>query len=109
MTKPFVLVQLSDPHLGGTWAGGDPDRAWRVAVDAVGRLEDAPDAVLVTGDLADHGTDEEYLAVSSGLASLDPPVYVLPGNHDDRESLRRTSGWAASRANRRTTPWTSAR
>src|SRR6266498_2271376 len=24
MTKPFLLVQLSDPHIGATWAGGDP-------------------------------------------------------------------------------------
>jgi 3',5'-cyclic AMP phosphodiesterase CpdA len=44
--------------------------------------------VLVTGDIADHATDEEYQQVLELLAPLGAPIYALPGNHDDREVLR---------------------
>src|SRR3954447_10007197 len=54
---------------------------------AAGALE--PDAVLVSGDLAEHASDEEYAVVREQLAALRAPVHVLPGNHDDREALRR--------------------
>jgi 3',5'-cyclic AMP phosphodiesterase CpdA len=86
---PFLLLQLSDFHVGATWAGGDPLAGLRAAVESVRRLPDAPDAVLVSGDLADHGSDGEYEIVRQLLAMLGAPVYVLAGNHDDRDALRR--------------------
>jgi len=43
--------------------------------------------VLLSGDLADHATDEEYEQVRDLLAPLGAPLYVLPGNHDDRCAL----------------------
>jgi 3',5'-cyclic-AMP phosphodiesterase len=89
MTKPFLLVQLSDPHIGATWAGGDPAAGLRAAVESVRRLPDDPDAVLMSGDLADNAADGEYELVRELLAQLSAPVYVLPGNHDDRDTLRR--------------------
>ena len=51
-----------------------------------------PDAVLVSGDLAEHATDEEYEQVRELLAPLRVPLHVLPGNHDDRRALRRHFG-----------------
>jgi 3',5'-cyclic-AMP phosphodiesterase len=48
-----------------------------------------PDAVLVTGDLADHASDEEYERARELLEPLAAPVYVLAGNHDERAALRR--------------------
>jgi Icc protein len=89
VTKPFLLFQLSDPHIGATWADGDPAAGLRAAVDAVLRLPGAPDAVLMSGDLADNATDDEYEFVRESLAQLGAPAYVLPGNHDDRDTLRR--------------------
>jgi 3',5'-cyclic AMP phosphodiesterase CpdA len=53
---PFLLVQISDPHIGATWAGGDPAARLAAAVEEVLRLPDRPDAVLVSGDLADNAT-----------------------------------------------------
>jgi 3',5'-cyclic AMP phosphodiesterase CpdA len=47
----------------------------------------APDVVLVTGDLTDHGTAEEYAAFRDLIAPLPMPVYVIPGNHDDRARM----------------------
>lgn len=89
MAKPFLLIQLSDPHIGATWADGDPTGGLRAAVESVRRLPDDPDAVLMSGDLADNAADDEYEVVRESLAQLGVPVYVLPGNHDDRDTLRR--------------------
>jgi Icc protein len=89
MTNPFLLVQLSDPHIGATWAGGDPVASLSAAVESVRRLPDAPDAILMSGDLADGAADGEYELVRELLAEVGVPVFVLPGNHDDRDKLRR--------------------
>lgn len=89
MARPFLLVQLSDPHVGATWGVGDPVAGLRAAVESVQRLPDAPDAVLMSGDLADNALDDEYQMVGDLLGQLGAPVYVLPGNHDDRDTLRR--------------------
>jgi Icc protein len=62
------------------------------AVEAVRAIQPHPDAVLVTGDLADHATDEEYELLRELLAPLRVPLYVLTGNHDDRRVLRRHFG-----------------
>ena len=90
--RPFLLVQLSDPHVGADWGDGDPVAMLAAAVDAVRALEPSPDAVLISGDLADHGADAEYEQVRELLAPLAAPLYVLPGNHDDRLALRRHFG-----------------
>lgn len=89
MSKPFLLVQLSDPHIGATWADGDPVAGLAAAVESVRRLPDDPDAVLISGDLADNAADGEYELVRELLEQLDAPTYVLPGNHDDRDAIRR--------------------
>ena len=89
MSKPFLLVQLSDPHIGATWGDGDPGAGLRSVVDSVRRLPDRPDAVLVSGDLADNAAAGEYEIVRELVGQLGAPVYVLPGNHDDRDALRR--------------------
>ncbi|KAB8189346.1 phosphodiesterase [Nonomuraea phyllanthi] len=81
----IVIAHLSDIHLGAT-----PQSAGRA--DAVMRYLDALphdlDAVLVTGDIADHGLDEEYEAARKLLGSRHP-VLAGPGNHDAREPFRR--------------------
>jgi 3',5'-cyclic-AMP phosphodiesterase len=89
MSKPFLLIQLSDPHIGADWGHGDPVAGLRDAVETVRRLPDRPDAVLISGDLAEHAADGEYETVRDLVARLDAPVHVLPGNHDDRDTLRR--------------------
>lgn len=85
-----VLAQLSDFHLGADWGDGDdPEQGLAAAVGAVLALRPGPDAVLVSGDLAEHAADAEYAAARELLAPLGGvPVHVLPGNHDDRAALR---------------------
>ena len=78
-----VVAHLSDPHVGATAAS--LDRLRRVLAE-VARLPRV-DALVVTGDLADHGLPDEYAAV---FAALPPalPTLVVPGNHDARDAVR---------------------
>ena len=85
----LLLLQLSDTHVGADWGAGDPIAGLRATVAAVLALPQAPDAVLVSGDLVENRSDEEYALVLELLAPLGAPLHVLPGNHDDRGVLRR--------------------
>ena len=87
--RPLLLVQLSDSHVGADWGGADAEARLAAAVASVRALEPSPDAVLISGDLADHGADVEYERARELLEPLDAPLYVVPGNHDDRLALRR--------------------
>jgi len=56
----------------------------------------APDAILVSGDLAENGAEAEYKLVQESLQGLAVPIHVLPGNHDNRAELRRCFGLAGA-------------
>lgn len=88
----MILCQLTDLHIRapGSLAYGrvDTHRFFEAAVDELVRLEPSPDAYLLTGDLTDSGHADEHAALARGLARLDKPVYLLPGNHDERVALR---------------------
>jgi 3',5'-cyclic AMP phosphodiesterase CpdA len=45
------------------------------------------DAVVVTGDISDIGDIESYQAFRRQVERLPVPYYVIPGNHDLRESM----------------------
>src|SRR6185312_11830084 len=89
---PFLLLQLSDTHLGADWHGLDPDECLLRAVEAVLDLSQRPDALVVSGDLTQNGTPEEYQRVRELLAPLDLEPHVLPGNHDLRGPMREAFG-----------------
>ena len=75
-----LIAQLSDPHLRME----DPltHEALEAAVARVLALRPAPAAVLVTGDIADSGSAEEYELAERLLSPLAMPVLLLAGNHD---------------------------
>jgi len=83
------VVQISDPHIGARWARADPLDTLGGVIEAIGDLPFAVDGVIVTGDLAANGTDEQYGALVEALGSLEAPWAALPGNHDDRAAFRR--------------------
>jgi len=89
-----LLLQLSDLHIRepGRLAYGRLDTApyLTLAVDTILRLPQQPDAVVLTGDLTDFGRASEYAHLRSLLAPLSMPLYLMPGNHDDREQMRRS-------------------
>jgi 3',5'-cyclic-AMP phosphodiesterase len=91
-TRAPMLAQLSDPHI----RVGPDDRGSAAALGAAVRsvlaLEPAPDAVLVSGDLADGATEAEYARVRELLAPLPMPVHVIAGNHDDPAAIEAMFG-----------------
>jgi 3',5'-cyclic AMP phosphodiesterase CpdA len=81
----IVFAQVSDIHLDG-----GPARAGRAGAVAayLSGLASPLDAVLVTGDIADHGLPAEYEEARAIFAALPYPVFPCPGNHDVRAAYR---------------------
>ena len=92
-----LLAQISDPHL--RLGDPDPEASLARAVAAVNALPSPPDAVVLTGDVADAALPEEYAAARAILRDLDAPLHVLPGNHDKAEPFADAFGataWATT-------------
>ena len=47
-----------------------------------------PELVVISGDLVDTPTQEEYAHLQRLLAPLEIPLAAVPGNHDDRSLFR---------------------
>ena len=88
--RPTLLAQISDLHLGAAWEGVDPTPRLEAVIAAIQGLPNEVDAVLVSGDLTDDGGVDACLRAREILDRFEVPVYVLPGNHDDRACLRET-------------------
>lgn len=77
-----MLVQISDPHLRTGPDDQGAAAALAAAVERIRALPDQPDAVLVSGDVADSGAEAEYALARELLAPLPMPVHLIAGNHD---------------------------
>jgi 3',5'-cyclic AMP phosphodiesterase CpdA len=90
----MLLAQISDLHVrpaGERYKDAvDSNRMFADAVEHLNRLDPRPDLVLITGDLVDEGSDAEYASLRTLLAGLALPYLMMPGNHDDRETLARS-------------------
>src|SRR5258707_12424999 len=88
----MIVCQISDMHVraGGELAYGVVDTAahLRRCIAHILALKQPPDAAVMTGDLVDGGKPEEYALLREIIAPLAMPVYLIPGNHDEREALR---------------------
>jgi 3',5'-cyclic-AMP phosphodiesterase len=91
-SKPLRIAQISDLHIKppGSLAYGrvDTAKALERCVASLNALQPAPDFVVISGDLADTPTVEEYQYLSRLLAPLDLPLAGIPGNHDGRDLMR---------------------
>ena len=90
--KPVHIAQISDLHIKppGSLAYGrvDTAKALERCVAALNEFDPAPDFVVISGDLADTPTAEEYQYLKRLLAPLKLPFAGIPGNHDSRELMR---------------------
>lgn len=87
------LAQITDLHIREpgrlTYRRVDTAAYLRQTVQSLLNLAQRPHALVITGDLTDFGRPAEYAHLSELLAPLAPlPIYLLPGNHDDRQALR---------------------
>ena len=91
---PTLVAQISDLHIKrpGELAYGRVDTAAALSrcVAELNRFLPRPDLVVISGDLVDTPTPEAYDHMRSLLEPLAIPFAAIPGNHDERRSLRAT-------------------
>lgn len=96
MTQPILIAQISDLHIKmpGQLAYGvvDTSEALRRCIVELNQLDPRPDLVVISGDVADTPTAEEYEQAVSLLSALDMPYVAIPGNHDNRALIRSALG-----------------
>jgi Icc protein len=90
--KPVLIAQISDLHIKppGALAYGrvDTARALERCVATLNQFSPKPDLVVISGDLADTPTAEEYEHLKRLLAPLQIAFVGIPGNHDQRDMMR---------------------
>lgn len=93
VSNPKLLLQLSDIHFlpkvrrSAHWQ--DTEETFRLLGAWIKSLSTNIDAIVITGDLVDDGRQESYEQLKMLLVMFDCPVYVIPGNHDDRANLQK--------------------
>jgi Icc protein len=89
----MLICQLTDLHVRSAGAAAEnmseinglAERSCRVAA----AFKPQPDVVIITGDLTENGLNAEYTNLAAMLGrTLPMPIYVIPGNHDQRDNLR---------------------
>ena len=83
----MIIAQLSDIHADGS--GSRLDRLDRV-LNWLKPMR--PDAIIVSGDLAEAQFEKSYAAVRQRLEAVGCPFFVVPGNVDDHAHMRGAFG-----------------
>jgi len=85
----MIIAQISDTHIALDTPDADQRRGdFERTIADINALDPQPDVVIHTGDIVHNGRADEYAVAVSILAGLKAPVYVIPGNKDDRVNLR---------------------
>ncbi|MEE4024973.1 metallophosphoesterase [Gordonia sp. PKS22-38] len=77
----FVVAHISDPHFNGTRYNR---RRIEATLDYIHARAHGIDALLVTGDITDEGSESEYRE-AHGVLYSPLPMLITAGNHDHRE------------------------
>jgi 3',5'-cyclic-AMP phosphodiesterase len=85
----MIIAHISDTHL----TLDTPDAKRRMhdfasTIADINALDPPPDVIVHTGDIVHNGRPDEYAQAAALLAKARAPVYVLPGNKDDRANVR---------------------
>ena len=87
----MLIAQISDTHIAepGLKTCGIAPMAENLAlcVDSINSLKPKPDLVLLSGDVTHEFSREQARRAALILSALECPLYLVPGNHDDRDVL----------------------
>lgn len=89
----MLIAHISDFHVFAhapetSLVRADAADAARKVVADLAAFSPRIDAVMFTGDLTDGGSAEDYALLRDILSPLAAPLFVVPGNHDNRDGLR---------------------
>ncbi|WP_282605945.1 phosphodiesterase [Pelagibius sp. Alg239-R121] len=88
----MIIAQITDTHIKSdgrlAYRKVDTMACLKACVDHLNALAPAPDVVVMSGDMTDFGTADEYTIARSLLDRLAMPYFVVPGNHDARDAMR---------------------
>lgn len=83
----MLIAQISDLHIGFGSAHYRELNSDRLSQVVERLAEIAPDLLLVTGDLTEHGDADSYARLKRLLAPLRIPKLLAVGNHDRRAAF----------------------
>ncbi|WP_428547983.1 phosphodiesterase [Profundibacter sp.] len=87
----MLIAHISDTHIAGPGlkTNGIAPMAENLerCVTAINALTMRPDLVLLSGDVTNDLTRDEAQRAAEILTGLHSPLYLVPGNHDDRDVL----------------------
>src|ERR1700751_99059 len=93
MAAPLIIAQTTDLHIKppGELAYRRVDTAAALThlIAQLKHLRPRPAVVVATGDLVDGASEASYAHLDRLLTPLDLPLAAIPGNHDDRDLVRR--------------------
>lgn len=79
------IIHLSDTHISDNF----PQRLIDLenCVEAINALDEQPELIVHTGDIAHDGLAQEYHNARAQLDKLNAPYFVMAGNRDNRSAL----------------------
>jgi 3',5'-cyclic AMP phosphodiesterase CpdA len=87
MRKILVFTDLHYVRQDALIGHLDPDARFRAGLaHALAQFPDA-ERIVITGDLAHHGTPAEYARLRAALEGCPLPVHLMIGNHDRRDAF----------------------
>ncbi|WP_350334275.1 phosphodiesterase [Coralliovum pocilloporae] len=92
------IIWLSDPHFiaDGLVLGHDPRQRLSAVISHINAHHSDAAFCVISGDMVNRGSPEDYAALAEHLQQLTIPYYPLVGNHDDRALFRASLALPAS-------------
>ncbi len=82
-----IIIQISDTHLlldpKAEFVHVNPEQGFHAVIEDILKQYPHIDAIIHTGDLAQHAKPETYQRYLNYMQRLGIPFFQIPGNHDD--------------------------
>jgi len=88
--EPVRIMQISDCHLpqnpATPFRGQSADDGLQILMRRIAAWQ--PQVLLATGDLSEDASSASYGRLRHYFKQIDAPLFVLPGNHDDKSAMQ---------------------